>query len=537
MTEGNRIRRVRSSPSVGMTVRSIAINPRKRADTSRQIATDTTQGVLGGNTPLTPPYDPDALVGMLDKSNMLRQCIEAYVTNIAMYGWEVAPIAEGAEIDDAEKEELQSLIDSPNCDESLTLLHARVVRGYEGMGYAFAEVIRDRKKRPTILRGVRGSTMRLCPRDPELVAVSYDVARGTRVSYITEYRRFRIYRQQTGGQYVYFKEFGDPRPLNRITGRFATKAEPVTPDNEATELIHFRQDSEDEYGVPRWIAQIPSVMGSREAEEVNLRYFEDNTVPPMILTVAGGRLTGQSFRELKATLNAKAVGRERQHQIMLIEAVPEREGLDDKGTVQVKIDKLTDSRQSDGLFKEYDESNQAKIRSAFRLPPVAVGLSQDVTFATANVSAFIAETQVYTPERTVHAEAYNKRFVNHPLGLGLRTVKLRPKTPSITNPELLIKSLTALNVMGAVTPRSAIDTANKVLQVALPQYPEKGQPDYEDWMDKPIIFSNKGQSGNTGIDPAKQGNTHEGQAIKDAAVKDLEGEGDIAPSSPENGQQ
>ena len=293
----------------------------------------------------------------------------------------------------------------------------------------------------------------------------------------------------------------------------------------ATEVIHLRQHSPDPYGVPRWINQLPSVLGSRESEECNLRYFEDNTVPPMILSVSGGRLTKQSYSEMRQLLQQQGVGKERQHKIMLIEAVPEREGLDDKGSVSVRIDKLTDSRQSDGLFKEYDEGNQAKIRSSFRLPPVAIGLSQDTTFATARVSAFVAESQVYRPARDALDEVLNKRIVQHEQGLGLQTVKIASRVPSITDPESLIKSLTALNVMGALTPRTANETANRILQIELPEYPKVGEEGYEEWMDKPILFVTRGVK------------SQDGQESKDEGVKDVEKDGGVGVKQPEHGNE
>jgi PBSX family phage portal protein len=467
---------------------------------------------------------------------MLRQCVAAYVTNIALCGWEVVQASEDTEIDEGERSELQSFIDSANADESLTFLHSKIVEDYEKFGFAFIEVIRDKSRRVSVMRHAKSSLTQVCPKNPDPVLVQYDVLRGARTAYVRELKTFRLFVQVVGGKRTYFKEFGDPRRLDYETGVFDSKENPVSPDKEATELIHFRQNSEDAYGVPRWINQLPSILGSREAEEVNLRYFEDNTVPPMILSVAGGRLTGESFRELKQMLSSEGVGKDRQNRIMLIEAVPERESLDDKGSVQLRVDKLTDARPSDGLFKDYDESNQAKIRSSFRLPPVAVGLSQDVTFATANVSAFIAETQVYAPERKLFDEVYNKRFVNHPYGLNLKTVCLRSMAPSISNPETLIKSLTALNVMGAITPRKALEAANKILQIDMPPYPEKGEDGYEDWMDKPIQFSLKA-SGNTGIDPNGAGNTHDTQGQKDSELKAQEAEGDVSMASPENGSQ
>ncbi len=857
----------------------------RRADVSRQSDLDYMNGIVAGKTPIIQPFDPQHLLRVFDKSNMLRQCVEAYVTNIGRSGWLVAPITAETVIDENERQILQSFIDAPNSEETLRGIHTNVVYDFEKLGYAFVEIIRDTMRRPSLLRGVKASGMALAPKDEEKIPVKIEIARGSRVSNVTEIRTFRRYVQIVGGLTTFFKEFGDPRKMNYKTGDFHSDQTPVPPSLEATEIIHFRQHSEDVYGLPRWISQLPSILGSRESEEVNLRYFEDNMVPSMIISVAGGRLTGQSFREIQSVLTKQSLGKDKQNQIVLLEAVAERESLDEKGSaVQLKVDKLTDARPTDGLFKEYDEANQAKVRSSFRLPPIAVGLSQDVTFAcydeetetltdsgwvtidtyregmkiacvdvatgaiefcppetgilvydvknvdmfrvsteqqdvvvtpqhrmmyslvkeggfsvlpvedmatrhrvylrtaghynqgtysesfdvpasdyhggvaaldspvgsistdvllewlgyyladgcirqsgnavsigarkerkivlfdalhealqdagfrvrvseeeagtyytvshkgfvswltanagdasaakrvpslvwglpayqlrilfdalmfcdgmwdlregrtsgayssvsrqladdvqrlavllgyrtilredrpgsfgnlpvyrvllsekatcqvlpdrhvtreaysgrvycfsvptgvfitrrngkvamqgnTANVSAFIAETQVYLPQREEFEEVYNKKFVNHPLGLGLKTVKLTSNPPVITNPEVLIKSLTALNVMGAVTPRTALEAANKILQIDLPVYPEKGEENYEDWMDKPIIFNTGNKSGNTGIDPNGAGNTHDTQAQKDEAQKAIEATGDVGFKAPENGQQ
>lgn len=521
-TTSSRIRRVRSSPRHEARVSVFSVT---RTDTSRQLATEDefTSSELLKDTAVTPPYNPKALYYIIERSNMVPQCIDAMVTNVSGYGWEIVPQVEGQTINETERQILQSFIDSANSQESLTTVHGKVVKDRESLGWTFLEVIRDRVGRISLLRHAKGGDIRLAHKEETLTPVKYDVIRGPRTQTVTELRRFRKYIQQISGQTVYFKEFGDPRAMDYSTGQYETEA-PVPAGKDATELLHLRFDTADAYGTPRWINQLPSILGSREAEEVNLRYFEDNTVPPLMLTVAGGRLTSQSFNELQKVLQQNGVGRDRQNRIILIEAVPERESLDDKGSVQLKVDKLADQRPSDALFAGYDESNQAKIRSSFRLPPVLVGLSQDVTFATANVSAFVAEIQVFAPERRWYDEVYNKTIVVGAQGLGLKTCMLRSKTPQITNPEMLIKALTALNVMGAVTPRTAIDVANRVMQTNLPQYPEKGTDGWQEWMDEPIIFETKGTK------------SQDGQLQKTQGIKDMEASGELNPQ-PKNGQQ
>lgn len=521
-----RIRRIRAGDSqVGVRATVITSNV-QRADTSRQITVeDEFKSLVTSGTIVTPPYDPSRLMEIVERSNALGPCIESMVTNVGQSDWDVVPADEKVAMDPDEVDILRSFIDSANSEESLVTVKAKITREYEGTGYSFLELIRDRAGRVTIARHAKASITRLRPKHEKPVLVSYDIRRGPRTSYVREWYRFRTYVQVVGGQQVFFKEFGDPRRLNRETGKFDFEQE-FSPELDATEILHFRQDSEDAYGVPRWIAQLPSILGSREAEEVNLRYFEDNTIPPMFLTVSGGRLTGSSYRELRKLLEQGGVGRDRQHRVMLLEAVPETSGIDDKGAnVSLDIHKLTDARQSDGLFKEYDSANREKVRSSFRLPPVAVGLSQDVTFATANVSQYVAETQVFAPLRRVFDEVFNKRFVTSKHGLGLKTVLLKSRTPTITNPEMTLKALTALNVMGGVTPRAAIAMANQVLQTELPQYPTKGEEGYEEWMDRPIIFVTRGTA------------SQDGQDQKDQKTKEIEAEGGVGPDQPEHGQE
>lgn len=508
---------------------------KSRADTSRQIEylTDFNLAPGIGDTIIATPYDIRSLSGIREKSNILSQCIEAYVTNIARYGFDVVPIAADVPVNDQEKRELEDFIERVNADESLTSLHAKLIDNFEGFGYGFQEIIRDRKGRVSIMRHARSSAFRLMTLDKDWVPVKYDIARGKRVVNITEMKQFRRFVQIINGQATYYKELGDPRRLNYKTGQFATNDNPVADEDLATEILHFRQWSEDPYGVPRWISQLPSILGSREAEEGNLDYFDRNTVPPMMITVAGGRLTQGSYDELIRVLQKEGIGKDRQHQVMVIEAVPEREAIDEKAsTVQLKVEKLTDARQNDSLFAGYDDSNRNKVLSAFRLPSVLVGMSGEHTYANANTSQFIAETQVFSPLRSFFDEIYNKKLVNSPFGLGMKTVKLRSRSPQISNGEAQVKSLTALNVMGAVTPRSAVIAANKIVQVGLPLYPEVGAEGYEEWMDRPMPLSLIKEGAN-GVD------THIGQNSKSPTEKAVAhpNDGEVGMKQPEHGSE
>ena len=479
-----------------------------------------------GNIILPPPYNPYKLFQVIERSNALRPCIDAYVTNVVKPGWEVAPMRREGKMNEGERSELLTFIDNANSEESFCAVMDKVIRDRESVGYGFLEIIRDVSGELSLLRHAKALITRLSPLVKQEVLVEYTIQRGRRVSTVKEFRKFRRFCQKVQGETVWFKEFGDPRKLNRTTGLF--EHDPgYTAGNEATEIFHFKLPSNEPYGVPRWINQLPSVIGSREAEECNMRYFEDNTVPPMLLTVAGGRLTAQSFNELSRVLGAADVGKSRQNKIMLLEAVGVADNMDQNATPPtLKVEKLTDARQSDSLFKDYDEANMAKVRSAWRLGGVIVGQGGDANYANSQVAVALAESQVFGPDRSEIDEILNKMLVSHVRGLHMTSIKLVSRVPAITSPETTIKALTALNVMGGVTPRTAIVSANTFLQAELPEYPKKGEAGYEAWMDTPITITLRSAA-----------KTQAEQSAKDQAAKDLEADGDIGLQVPEHGKE
>lgn len=494
--------------------------------TSRQIAlTDEFISLAsenGATIVLPTPYNVNRLFELIGQSNMVYQCIDAYVTNTVLAGWEAGKVNRSREMDVGEQVELESFIEHSNVDESLSKVMESVIRDRESVGFGFLEVIRDALGDMSLLRHCPSLYTRLCAKDPNEVLVTYTILRGRRVTTVKEFKRFRRFVQIVNGRQVWFREFGDPRKMDYRNGAFEGQSG-YDANYQATEIKHFKRPSNEPYGVPQWINQLPSIIGSREAEEVNMRYFQDNTVPPMLLLVGNGRLTQQSYRELTKALNEEDLGKARQNKIMLLEAVGEGDSLDGKSSaIDLKVEKLSDTRQSDGLFKAYDEANMAKVRSSFRLPPITVGMSQDVNFATASTSAFVAESQVFAPARVQIDEELNNALINGYRGLRLTTVKLISRTPSITSPEMVIKTLTALNVMGALTPRIAQQLANTLLQMEIPEYPQKGHKDYQEWMDHPMVIAAK---------------THQEQQQKDAKTKELEATGDVGADVPKHGDE
>ncbi|RLA05763.1 MAG: hypothetical protein DRQ47_00290 [Gammaproteobacteria bacterium] len=490
---------------------SNTIGSRKRADTSRQTPDeDSFKASPNSIAVIATPYSLQTLTQVVQESSILGQCIEAMIVNTASSGYMVVPTDPTKSIEDVdllELETLTSFIRYANPNQGLTTVNELLKSDYETYGYSFREIIRARNGKVSNIRYAPAYNLRILSSSEGYVEVVKKVERGGVRSTVREHILFRRFVQElssvgsnnvqlsNGRSRVYFKEFGDPRKMDYRNGRYETDQYTVETKYVATEILHERQKSPDAYGIPKWTAALPAILGTRESEEVNLDYFENNTVPPAMLTVSGGRLTQKSFESLQLLLSEPGQAKDRAHQMILVEAISESNGLEEDGNVTIKLEKLTDIRQSDGLFDKYETSAQSKVRSIFRLPPIVIGLDSG-NYANANTSLHVAETQVFQPDRRRHDDFWNMNIVNHQDGLNLKSVKLQSLSMSVTESSEVIKSLATLNISGAVTPRKAVIVSRDLLGIDLAKYPEKDEEGYEDWMDQPLALSTRSTTEN-----------------------------------------
>lgn len=517
---------------------------RAETNTSQQVSYEDAFSALSGGAagliPLPTPFPVGYLFDVISISSSLGQAIQAFLDNTVGTGWEAGAVIRGRTPRPTEKGLLESFVSDANATQSLDSVMDAVIRDRESAGFGFMEIIRDSAGNTALAKHAPALFTRLCPIHPDEVEVTYDVPRGERMMPVKEFRKFRRFVQQVGARFVYFKEFGDPRKMDRQTGLFSYEPGYVA-GREATEIWHWKLPSNEPYGKPRWINQLPNILGVRESEEGNWRYFEDNTVPPALLTVSGGRLTADSAAAVQRMLQSH--GADKQNRMVLVEAVGEGADVGESGTgsIQIKVEKLTDARQSDSLFDKYDEGTMRKVLSSWRMTPAAIGRSSSAKDLPAELQ--VMETTVFAPERAKIDEQLNKGLTNSRAGLGLVSVKLVSRTPAISSPDQFIKSLTALNVMGAVTPRRAQQVANKMLQIEIEEYPQPGEDGYEDWMDQPIIMVRSKTQGTpndaAGSDPggdalangkssAMPGKKHTEQQQKTPEIKAIENNGETA---------
>jgi len=366
---------------------------------------------------LKPPYDPYTLARMSEVSDILPQCIHAMKVNIDGFGWELVPFIDPTEAKpqpadaEEEKNKLSNFLNFVNDRQNITELREDIRDDIESTGYGCIEVIRNKKNDISELHRLQAWSVRIVAPDTHFTEYKQKIRddNGKFID-ITRMRKFKRYVQKDLQEhYTYFKEFGDPRVIGSMDGEVNGKGIP------ANEVIYISiHKPYTPYGLPRWIGQLVSILGSRKAEEVNYLFFDNKTIPPMIITVAGGMLTEEAMEKLEQIFEHDLKGVDNFHKALVIEATPHStsdipgEGV---APVRIEVKPLTEYIAKDAMFMEYRKVIKKSVRSSFKLPPLFTGDTDDYTKATAFMSIRAAEEQVFEPERRKWDYMFNRTIM------------------------------------------------------------------------------------------------------------------------------
>lgn len=434
-------------------------------------------------TQLSPPYDLATLRSITEISDILNQCIEAYKTNIAGFGFGIRYTVEDLEETEVMKAEwklLEALVNELSYERPAKEVFEEAICHVEECGNGFIEVIRNAKGEVVGVDSIKPEYMtvtklnRVLNNNGQEIKVRYFVFRDT-----TE--------DASRNSGTWYKTFGDPTPLN-VDGSVAKEGMGTS-----TEIIHLKNgDFQDPYGVPRWIGALIKVLGNRKADELNYRYFTQGRHIPLAITLENAQLTEESEATLQAYANAIG-GEENQHKFLLLEAekvAPGDEllGMDDKYKPSIRIEKLADILQKDALFLEYDENVIEAVLGAFRLPPIYVARSSDYTRSTAETAKELTEEQVFQPQRESYGWRINSLFREY----GFKYVEVYLKASNLVNMEDIKSILDPSINAKAVAPNDLRDILGKVLNKPL-------EPFEGDEYNKPIMTNNQSEPMSYGL--------------------------------------
>jgi PBSX family phage portal protein len=404
------------------------------------------------------PLHFDAISRLHDASDVLISAIAPWRSTRG-FGIQFHPARgtiapENADAAKAEQERLELWFQYASAQAvSFTDLLRRTVVDYELYGDGYWEMLVNAKGALVGIEPMRAYTMRKGPADRKPLEAERWVRtpEGTwkRVKY---WRRFRRFLQWVDGQYTWFKEWGDPRPIRWDTGAIDPNAKP---DQLASAVLNFVQYAPDHvYGKPRWRGAATAISGRTKAGEINNDTFDHKGIPPLAILVSGAGLSAGVLQRIKDHFSSTK-GRENWHAPLVIEAesaaVSGAAAMDGLTGTPVKLDikNLSEAIQKDALFSQYRKEASQDVAMSFRVPPIYLGLSSDYNRATADAAKLVAEEQTFAPPRTQFEEIINREIVPE---LGAVHFKVRIRGAAVFSEETLAAFIRVGIDAGALTP-------------------------------------------------------------------------------------
>ncbi|CAL92472.1 portal protein [Halorubrum virus BJ1] len=394
------------------------------------------------NVGVNPPYNPDRLAAFLELNETLATGIRKKSRYEVGFGFDLVPAqgVDGDDASDAQREVARNFwrgrssrwqtgpnqAKTPATPERVKEL-AR--QDYHGVGWLALEMLTDIEGRPVGLAYVPARTVRVRrpqnrfdqPRHPEEGRyVDGDVADIASRGYVQIRNGNRRYFGEAGdryrGQEVVIDESGD-EPTIRYREDEESEREPIFVDREtgdvttgdanglenrpANELIFIPNPSilEDDYGVPDWVSAIRTISADEAAKDYNRDFFDNDTIPRMVIKVTGGELSEESKRDLRQMLNGL---REESHRAVVLEVEKFQSQLDED--VEIELEPMGQGISEEMDFRQFREKNEHEIAKVLEVPPVKIGVTDSANRSNSDQQDKDFALEVIQPEQHTFAE-------------------------------------------------------------------------------------------------------------------------------------
>lgn len=391
------------------------------------------EGTNAGNI-LQPPYEFGLLEKLVEENNTLQPCISAYATNISGTGYVIEK--DGVEIDPTNippgSQHIFDMLNEISPGVSFQDLRNNEDRTLFATGNSFKEVVKNAFGEPMFYNLLPTSSMRIVKKDAPTQAKKKIKRNGKDIE-MSVMVRDRAYAQCLGTDIIYFKEAGAIRDINRFTGEWSDTPLPLA--IRGNEVIH-RKDipaANSPYGVPRWIPQSPSVVGSREAEEVNVSSIAGGGMYQALFFMFGGALSPEvrkQFSNLNKGARAEKVGG------AMIEVQSTGNSTDKDSKPSMMVERFDSSSNTDSMFSGYDKECRMRILTSFRLAKLFIGETEGYNFATAQIAYATIEAQTFKPERNESDSSTNLKIMKELDPTGSHRLRSKPVVLNIVKDQL-----------------------------------------------------------------------------------------------------
>jgi len=396
-----------------------------------------------------------------------RHGLRAFVESEARWFTKIRTRETAAAIRRMEREQsdelkmLKSFFDNAHPLYDFTVLRKRFRIDREKIGAGAFEIIRDpRSRMPIQIEHVVAASLRMTLRGDAIRARMPLRINAIEIVETDRPMRFRRFAQFTssGMTFIWFKEFGDPRILDSMTGKFVgeyrwnrqtDEYDRVFYDDEVRPTLSeerylaqhpdFKEGNEilwdamysgngATYPYPRWFGYRDGIQGMIAMETVNASLFDNNMVPPYFILVSGGKLGQQSKQMIENTLEKKR-GREKFFGVIILEAENQarQRMFGATGTPTIDIKSMQADRQTDATHDKYDKSGQEKFRAIWRFAKAIMGQEPNLNRNTGAAAIILSEVFVFRPERDDFDKMVDKTLMP---ALRVNFWRFRTKTPA-----------------------------------------------------------------------------------------------------------
>ena len=351
-----------------------------------------------------PRYNPLVWALAITQNTRLARCIRSYARNTVGLGWKIEPIHPiTPETPDAERkaieeqsEVLRAFFSHPNEKMPFTEVANLMKVDEETIGNGYWEVVRNNAGKIVRLHHAPGTTIR------KRLMKSENGQKPEVYGYV----------QIRGNQKRYFKEFGDKRVMDAMSGAWYSGDQALESKRRATEILHFLiyDPNSSYYGGPRYVPASAAIAGNRQAAIRNVAFFENDAVPRLALLVSGGRLTQESMQQVEDFFRGKAKGTDQAHRVMILQIEPSKVGFQQANKTMIELKPLTVGVNEDSSFQAYRKDNDEEVREIFGMAPVFFS-TENVNKASAAVSREITNEQEFEPDRLTKEYIINQTIV------------------------------------------------------------------------------------------------------------------------------
>jgi capsid portal protein len=444
---------------------------------------------------LEPDWPPQIQYQIFEESDILKAAIRARVVNTER-PYDIVYVGPKADEQNkevqAEKTRIENLFGQCNEKHSFLTVRLKKQLDKEVIHGGFIEVLCDQETLdPNLFYYVPGTWMRVTALDKDPILIFVNMYRDGELKKVGVWRRFRRFcRALPTKELQWFKEFGDPRILNRKTGDYykdekgsfilekdikEKKLNADTFQDRATEIWWFRDTyGGDIYPVNDWVGAISAIRGAYLAAWCNYDVLDHGGMPPWLLLVFGRLAKGT--RAFLDKLVQKWRDPRSYSDPGVLEIEPNLMSFSNTGGTKAGAEfvSMRDMRNEEAMFTKYTDQCRKIIGGVLRVPPVLYGYTEGAGGTNyAAIETF--QTQVIEPMQVANDERVNVELIQARLGIYNWKVKTR-RTP-VGDMEQLYKALGMVSRGGGGSQNDLIEEENRVFGT---QWKTREHPFYSD---------------------------------------------------------